>query len=255
MQVDGSIRGVTVVDQPVWGEIGVGSRLDALDALPDSVASAWVLAEPQDEVLCWSRLLPLLGDRSVFTWTTRLLEASAEPEEEDGTNSSSLRRVTRRPSLRSFPSRPYLESRLDRHDDVVNVVDDLYERVRPLLRRSSGFAIGIASAEKPVGEWSTVTKVLESHFVLASESANSPQMEGFRRRLVSLYVEVALELGFMPVLPLDRNVRSGFVIFCDRSDLPDVLDSVAQPEGALSGRPGSDAIKQLIEAGGGLGYR
>ncbi|MFB7779670.1 hypothetical protein [Streptomyces bauhiniae] len=240
-----------VIGQRSWDALGLGDRSSALEGTLGEVSAFWVLCDAGSETACLQQSVAALGHR-LFAWSTRL---SAEKGVSPTVGSHVyLRRSIRRAGLKKFAHLPFVESL---YSSYPSFDEEARDSVEALLRRNSGYALGIASPDGRPEQWVGAAQLLESHFSLSFDFENTIELESLRRRLVALYVSAAIVMGFMPIVPLNQHAVSGHVIFCASNSYEWVAGRLAVGDALPSvqeGRSSEREIFDLVAEGCDLAY-
>lgn len=242
--------GRMILGQSTWDRPRGEWSLSVLEgSLLSEVSAFWVMCDPVNELLCLQETVASFGGCQLFTWATRI---SADEQPASGQNTHAyLTRIGRRAGIKKFPSMPFVESTYRCYS---HLNADHYPEIEPLLHRNSGYALGIQVSGGRSDGWAGAAQLLEGHFSLAFDFENSPDLEALRRKLVTLYVSAAIEMGFMPLVPLNRHPAAGHVLFCHNSSYDAVAEKLGQNSSVLDGDSGMQQIANFLDGGGGLAY-
>ncbi|MHB9857555.1 hypothetical protein [Streptomyces sp. YIM S03343] len=239
---------VVVVGQSVWDSVRVGSFLSLEGDLP-GISAFWVMCDAAEELTCLEESVASVSRNCLFSWSARISTDGQSDGRRD--HHVYLKRAGRRAGLKKFPSMPFVESLYGRY---LNFGSDCHEEIEPLLRRTSGYAIGIGYSDTASESWVGAAQLMESHFSLSFDFENTIELESLRSRLVALYVSVAVEMDIMPVIPLNRHPTAGHVIFCRANAYRSVAERLAEPFTMLDGDAGLPKLTAFLGGGGGLAY-
>ncbi|MEU0397924.1 hypothetical protein ABZ208_35255 [Streptomyces sp. NPDC006208] len=240
--------GTVIVGQRTWSPAEAEPVAATEGELP-GISAFWVMYDPAQEEADFSKTLRVFPEHHLFTWSAAI--AAAEPSPSAADRTLSLHRTGLRAGTKRFPAMPFMESVYRRYPECGDVE---YSAVEPLMRKRSGYAFGIGPSTLAAEAWTCSAQLLESHFSLAFDVENSVALEAQRRKLVSLYLEVAVGMGIMPLVPLNRHPLAGTVIFCSSASYHAVADRLTTLAVILEGESGAREIARLAEAGGGMAY-
>ena len=146
---------------------------------------------------------------------------------------------------------PFVESTYRRYSHLNT---DHHAEIEPLMHRNSGYALAIGAPDCISDGWAGAAQLLEGHFSLSFDFENTLGLESLRRKLATLYVLAAVEMGFMPLVPLNRHPDAGHVIFYRSSSYEAVAGKLAKYSAVLDGDSGMQQITSFLSGGGGLAY-
>ncbi|MEV6107978.1 hypothetical protein AB0M28_25225 [Streptomyces sp. NPDC051940] len=242
---------VQLVGQPVWDGSGPGETLSSLEGGLGGNSAVWLLTDPVWEDELWQRLTDRCSGDSLYTWSAGF-PAAGGPESVAGSEDDGLllARSGHRAGLAKFAGKPVVHSVFRR---IPLPAVSAPELVRPFLRRSSGFALAFGPGDHAEA-WPLAAQLMEDHFSLSLDVVNSASLEAVRRRLTALYVELAVDLGLTPVIPLNRHPYAGVVLFT-RPGSYDALTERLAPLGTfVQGTEGSALLERMTGRGGDMAY-
>ncbi|MBT2493148.1 hypothetical protein J7E96_32520 [Streptomyces sp. ISL-96] len=241
----------TAVGQRNWKEGDISDLVSSLESGElAGVSSVWIPCDPAREEAAWSSLLGCFKAQRFYAWMAKV---SGGMEDAEPARESTLiaHRTGDRVSLKKFAMLSFRESEYRAFDSSDGCIPEF---VKPLLHRTSGFAFALGEEGFSDEAWMGAVQPLESHFALAFDFENSPLLERGRRRLVGVYLRLAVEMGMLPVIPLDRHPDAGMVLFCAQDCYDDITGKLATHFDLLHGDAGSERIIRLLNQGGGLAY-
>lgn len=244
---------ILVVGQQKWEPDTVASA-SSLEGELRGVSAFWVMYAPEHEQAGFLKTLHAFPDHHLFTWAAGI---KPEPPPEPATNDHEhicLHRVGRRAGTKKFPQLPFMESTYRRysHFDAAD-----YPNLDRELHRGSGYALGIGPKDLPSDAWTVSAQTLETHFSWSFDIENTPAQEILRGKLLSTYVEAAVDKGIWPLVPLNRDPCAGIVFFCARvaySAIANKLATIATSP-LLEYEQANQEISRLRKANGGMNYR